>query len=132
MLRNTLFLASCLLLISACSSSSHLIVGEVRAPIPPERVSVYLEKPQEFEIIAVVSSSSAGSFSYTEQAKMDTALQLLKEEAAKLGANGVLLNDVGDQEVLVPITNPNGTVTYATGVNKTLKAKAIFVLSNKP
>jgi hypothetical protein len=47
--------------------------------------------------IARLDTSSQGSFSFTAQAKTDAVIKRLKIEAAKLGANGVLLEGIGDQ-----------------------------------
>ena len=44
-----------------------------------------------------MSRLSEDSWAFTEQEKMDTVVRRLKEEAAKLGANGVLLREAGDQ-----------------------------------
>jgi hypothetical protein len=126
-LRNFLVLSLISILLSACSASSHLIIGEVRSPINMTEVKIYTEKPEVFEKIAIIDASSKNSFAFTEQGKMDAALELLKQEAAKLGANGILLRSVNDDQVLVPITNTDGSTTYATGTNKSLKATAIYV-----
>jgi hypothetical protein len=47
--------------------------------------------------IANLSATSRGSFSITTASKMNKVIQRLKNEAAKLGANGILLHGVGDQ-----------------------------------
>lgn len=127
MLRKFLILSIFSLLLSACSASSHLIIGEVRPPINITQVKIYTERPEAFEKIAIIDASSKNSFSFTEQSKMNAALKLLKQEAAKLGANGILLGSVNDEQVLVPITNADGSTIYATGTNKSLKATAIYV-----
>ena len=82
-----------------CAAQSHVIVGTVRPPIPPEQVKLYLSPPKKFEQVAIVNSSSRNSGAFTEQRKMDRAINRLKEEAGKLGANGVLLQATGDQQV---------------------------------
>ena len=81
-----------------CSTSSHVVVGTVRAPIPPESVQVYLQPPPRFEQVATLHATSQGSLAITSQQNMDTAMRRLKEEAAKLGANGVLLQGVHDTQ----------------------------------
>lgn len=78
------------LLLAACASNSHLITGTARPPIDPAAVRVYFTPPPGgFEEIAQLETSS-GSFTYGEQNKMNSVIAKLREEAAKLGANGVL------------------------------------------
>lgn len=95
------------LLMSGCSSSSAVVVGEVRPAIPPEQVIIYREPPAEYEEIAMIEATSKASMTFSEQAKMDVMLERLKAEAAKLGANGVLLEMTGDEH--------SGAVSVGTG-----------------
>jgi hypothetical protein len=78
--------------------SSHVIVGKVRPPISSDQVQIYLHPPAgKYEEVALLDSNSRQSFSFTAQGKTNVVIQRLKEEAAKLGANGILLNGVSDQ-----------------------------------
>jgi uncharacterized protein YbjQ (UPF0145 family) len=76
--------------------------------------------PRLFEKIATIDASSQGSLTFTQQ-KMDKAIQRLKEEAAKVGANGVLPQGSGSQSV-GSVGSDFGTATatghsaYGTGV----------------
>jgi hypothetical protein len=80
--------------------TSHVIVGTVRPAISPSQVQLYLHPPRgKYEEIAILDTSSKHSFSFTAQGKTDAVIDRLKAEAAKLGANGILLNNVGDQAV---------------------------------
>jgi hypothetical protein len=86
-----------LLVLGACTTS-HVMIGKARPPISPEQGIVYTRPPEmPYEEIARIDTSSQGSFSFTAQAKTDAVIRRLKEEAAKLGANGVLLEGIGDQ-----------------------------------
>jgi hypothetical protein len=78
--------------------SSHVLVGTPRPPISPDQVKVYLHPPAKYEEIAILESSSRASWSFTSQGKTDKVIERLKAEAAKLGANGVLLQGIGDQQ----------------------------------
>jgi hypothetical protein len=83
--------------LTACSTS-HVMIGKARPPISPDMVQVYMQPPQaHYEQIARLDTSSQGSFSFTAQSKTDAVIKRLKEEAAKLGANGVLLEGIGDR-----------------------------------
>lgn len=78
-----------LLLLAACASS-HMLTGTPRPPIDPAQVRFYYAPPSvPFEEIAIIDASS-GAFTYGEQNKSDAVRRRLREEAAKLGANGVI------------------------------------------
>jgi hypothetical protein len=80
--------------------SSRVVVGNTHAPLLPGQVRLYLEAPEgKYEQIAIIDTSSKYSFSFTPQAKADVVIRRLKEEAAKLGANGILLQEVADEPV---------------------------------
>ena len=85
-----------------CYPVSHIIVGETRSPISPSKVKIYLEYPEEYEIIARIDASSEfafrdPSFDITWQSKMDKIIQRLKIEAAQLGANGIVIEGTTNQ-----------------------------------
>ena len=88
--------AACLA--AGCSTSSHVLIGTPRPAISPESVRVYLQPPPKYEEIATLNASSQGSLALTSQQNMDKAMQRMKNEAAKLGANGILLQGVQDQQ----------------------------------
>ena len=77
--------------------SSHVLVGKVRAPISPDQVQIYLHPPVKYDEIAILNTSSRASFAVTAQGKTDKVMERLKIEAAKLGANGVLLQGISDR-----------------------------------
>jgi hypothetical protein len=82
---------------TACATS-HVMIGNARPPISPESVQIYSRPPSApYEEIARLESSSQMSFAFTAQGKTDAVIKRLKSEAAKLGANGVLLEGLGDQ-----------------------------------
>ena len=81
-----------------CATSSHVMLGTARPPISPESVRVYVQPPERYEEVATLDASSQGSFAITSQQNMDKAIARMKEEAAKLGANGILLQGVQDQQ----------------------------------
>lgn len=82
------------LALAGCATSSHVLVGTPRPPIAPESVRVYLQPPPKFEQIATIEATSQGSLALTSQQNMDKAIERLKKEAAKVGANGILLQGV--------------------------------------
>ena len=96
LLTKPLFFVGIVILLTACASSS-ILVGKQRPPIDPSQVKVYLTPPAKFEEVALLDASSKSSFAITDQGKMGKVIERLKEEAAKLGANGILLRSTGDQ-----------------------------------
>jgi hypothetical protein len=83
-------------MLAGCATS-YVMVGNPRPPISPGEVKIYLHPPAKYDEIAILDTSSKGSFSFTSQGKMDVVVERLKAEAAKLGANGILLQSTGDQ-----------------------------------
>jgi hypothetical protein len=91
--------------LAGCASSSQVVlVGAARPAISPDQVKIYLEPPATpYEQIANLAASSGGSFSITAAGKIDKVVERLKQQAAKLGANGLLLHGVGDQTSRAPV-----------------------------
>ena len=90
-LRPALFLL--VLALTACASTSKVMLGQVRAPVDPAQVRIYTTPPPGSIEIAQLESSSAVGFG--TQGQTDAAVARLKREAAALGANGVILMGVG-------------------------------------
>jgi hypothetical protein len=100
--------------ITACATS-HVMIGTARPPISPDTVQIYTRPPNaQYEEIARLQTSSSGSFSFTAQRKTDAVLKRLKSEAAKLGANGVLLEGMGDR-TSGSIGTGGGSESYSGG-----------------
>jgi hypothetical protein len=85
---------------SACNvtSGSRIVVGNTRPAIAPESVKIYLRPPAKYEEIAIVNATSKNAFA-SDQSLTDSALFRMKKDAAKLGANGILLSGVGTQQI---------------------------------
>jgi hypothetical protein len=84
--------------LGACASRQVVLVGPPRAAISPAQVHIYLQPPENpYREIANVSASSRGSFAVTAAAKIDKVVERLKQAAASVGANGILLHGVADQ-----------------------------------
>jgi hypothetical protein len=111
--------------ISSGDLKSHELIGGARPPISPETVELYLEPPsRRYEEIAVLYSSSRRSWSFTSQTKADVVVKRLKEEAASLGANGVLLHEIADRPGITidadagaNYIGPRGTADLGIGVS---------------
>lgn len=94
-MRRILILLLTVLALAACASSA-LVTGQPRPPIDPSQVRVYFSAPPgPYEEIARLQTGS-GAFTYGEQNKMNSVIAKLRNEAAKLGANGVLFTGTED------------------------------------
>ena len=111
--------------IAACASGTALVTGTARPAIAPEQVKLYLEPPPTFEVIALVEASSGAGMS--RQESLDYATDELKEQAAKLGANGVLLESSGTTSggaIAMPAGN---TFVMVPTQQQTVRGRAIWV-----
>jgi hypothetical protein len=84
--------------LSACAPSSHVLVGQARPPITPDQVKIYSHPPPHYQEIAVLDASSKSAFGTGGQKSVDKVIERLKIEAAKLGANGVILEGFQDSQ----------------------------------
>ena len=125
--------------LAACAPSSHILVGTARPPISPSDVKIYLQPPPSFEQIAILNASANSMFGTGGQGTVDKVIQRLKEQAAKLGANGIILEGMSDRQT-GSLGGGSGSTSYssnsAVGVGagaslgifkKTAEARAIFV-----
>ena len=110
-----------------CAASSHIIVGQKRPPISPAMVKLYNKPPAKYDEIAIIDSSSKNSWAVTDQGKVDVAIERLKEEAANLGANGILIQLTGDistGSVGVGSGTAYGNSAYGYGISSSVLHKA--------
>jgi uncharacterized protein YbjQ (UPF0145 family) len=85
--------------LAACAASnSFVLVGTARPAISPAEVKIYSHPPPTFEEIALLTASSNSVFTPGGQKTVDTVIERLKEQAAKLGANGIILEGFSDRE----------------------------------
>lgn len=99
---------ACLIVALAACESSHILIGTMRPAIAASDVTLYATPPiARYERIAILETSSKRSIAFTEHEKAEVVLDRLRAEAARLGANGVLLRAVADQ--------PDGSVETGLG-----------------
>jgi hypothetical protein len=139
-MRILLAIAAVACLAGCASTSSHVVVGTQRPAISPDDVKIYTHPPDKYEEVAIVDANSMKPFSSPgQQAKTDRVIRRLKEEAAALGANGLLLQGL-DEQYAGSVGSGFGTATangrsaFGTGFgmsagifNKTGKGMAIYV-----
>ena len=123
-----------LFLVIGCYPVSHIIVGEKRAPINPSDVKVYDDFPQNYKSIAIIEASSDfalndPSFDFTQQKKTDKALSRLKNEAALLGANGIVIENLSTKikQNLNIYEDDEGKIKTSSQNEKQKEVKAIAI-----
>ena len=102
--------------VAGCASGSALVIGQTRPAIEDHTtVSILTEMPEGAEEIAIVKASSDSG--WTQQDSLDYAVDELKKQAAKVGANAVVLTgrDTSSQVVGVPVYG-GGTVVGSSEV----------------
>jgi hypothetical protein len=127
------------LMIAACAPSTQILTGAARPPIAATEVKIYSTPPPVFQEIAVLTASNKSAFGTGGQKSIDKVVERLKEQAAKLGANGLILEDFYDRQTASIGTGVgsdsythNGSVSVGVGggigiFKKTGKGRAIFV-----
>ena len=132
------------LTLAACAPSSHIVVGTVHPAISPSEVKIYLQPPPSFEEVAILNASADSMFGTGGQSTVDKVIQRLKEEAAKLGANGIILEGMSDRQTGSlgggsGSTSVSGNSAVGVGLGgslgvfkKTAQGRAIFVPPGPP
>jgi len=118
-----IFLATIIL---GCATGSTIIIGQTRPAIDPSMVRIFLDPPSEFETIGLVEASSDVEFS--RQAAQDRVINELRNRAARIGANGVLLVGTGTQAGDTTGFVSGGVLFTTTGTRMTGQGRAIFVI----
>jgi hypothetical protein len=97
MKRTALPLFALLLLLSGCVTTSVTpLSSEQYDPIAPEEVTIYLSEediPRNYAKVALIQAK--GDYQMTDQEKM---FKKVREDAAELGANGVLFQGMQEPE----------------------------------
>lgn len=120
-----LLLLTFTLALTGCASGSSILVGEAREPIASEKVRLYIEPPELYDPIALVNASSDAGL--TKQGSIDYAIDELKKQAAKLGANGVLLETTGSNNSVM-LGGQGTDYLYLIPISEqTVSGQAIYV-----
>ena len=124
MKKNTIFILAFSLIsfiISSCASGTALVTGTQHPETSPESVILYTEPPANYKVIGIVTASSDSG--WTDQGSLEYALKEIKKQAAKIGANGILLENVSQ--------STSGGVyyygVYFPSSSQNLTGKAIYI-----
>ena len=124
--------------ISGCTTGSAIVTGQERNPIDPAAVTLYDEPPAEYEVVGIVVAATDVNFINTKGARerafkaaQERVFAELKEQAASIGANGVIDWQVGEIKERGSHYDPNTGISYPKEqITKTVKGTAIYVTSN--
>ena len=86
------------LVLAACATDSIVLTGTARPAITPAEVRIYSQPPAVFEEIAILNASKNSAFTTGGQKTVDKVVEGLKVEAAKIGANGIILEGFSDRQ----------------------------------
>jgi hypothetical protein len=78
----------------ASCTSTHVMIGTARPATDAAAVRIYHTPPAKYEEIALIQSDNTGTSGFTQQGRVNSAMKRLRENAAKLGANGVILKGI--------------------------------------
>jgi hypothetical protein len=143
MVNRLIFAIALLPMLAACATSSRTLTGSPRAPLSPTDVRVYTQAPQSFEEIAVLGASRKSVTTAGGLRAVEKMIETMKSQAAEVGANGLLLEDLADSNAVALGTGVgsqtythNGSIDLGVGgslgvVKKTVKARAIFVAARQ-
>lgn len=126
------FMLSVLLLgiLGGCATATVIPVGNTRQPIDPSQVRLYVNPPAHYEVLGLINGNS--NYEGSGQSAVADMVQKIKEQAAKLGANGVLLGKMAQQY----LGSSGGGAYLGWGVfnsssmaaySQTMQAQAIYV-----
>lgn len=124
-MKKTLSLFTLLLIcfvLFSCASGTAFVTGKKRSSVNPDRISIYTEPPEDYEVIGIVTASSDSGF--TDQGSLNYAIAELKKQAGKIGANGIILETISK-------SNSGGSFVdnvFVADSAQNVTSKAIYVL----
>jgi hypothetical protein len=134
-----LFIFTTISALIGCASSSQVIVGAPREPIAAAQVRVYTQAPKDFEEIAVLAASRKSVSGEGGEKAIAKMIELMRAQAAQLGANGLLLEEFSDSDpvevgtgIATQVYTHNASIDVGVAgsfgvVKKGAVARAIFV-----
>ncbi len=116
--------------ISGCTTGSAIVTGQERSPIDPAAVTLYDDLPADYEVVGTAEAASTGIL-FSNKTAEELAIAELKEQAARIGATGVIDWEVGEIKEMIWHYDPNAGTSYpGWQITKTVRGTAIFVTSN--
>ncbi|MCH6257993.1 hypothetical protein MLD52_15645 [Puniceicoccaceae bacterium K14] len=123
---NSVSLITVLFLLGCAGTGSIITTGTKRPATNPDDVVVYIEAPENYEVLGIVETT--GYLGWTDQGRTNSALKVMKKKAARIGANGILLESTGNTKGASVGSINNGVFMTTSARHKTASGKAIWVL----
>ena len=109
-----------------CASGSALVTGETRPAIEDyTTVTILTEMPEGAEQIAIVQATSGSG--WTQQQKLDYAVEELQQQAARIGANAVVITDRDTSTQVISVPAADGSTIVTSGNKEVVEGIAIWV-----
>ena len=105
----------------APARGSAIITGTTRPAISPSEVRIFVDAPTQYEVIGIVEATMTLGGLLSRQETQDRVVNELKSQAARLGANGVILISTGTQ--LSPVSSSGSQSERVV-----TQGRAIFVI----
>lgn len=122
----TLLVAVMAAVLVGCASGSALVTGTVKPPIEDFTTVVLLtEMPEGAEQIAIVKASS--DMGWNQQQSLDYAVEELKKQAAKVGANAVVITDRDTTTGVTSTPTYDGGTITSSSETEIVEAVAVYV-----
>jgi hypothetical protein len=117
-----------ILSLSGCADGSALMIGEARPAVENwSTVTILMEMPDGADQIAVVKASSDAGL--TQQQRLDYAVAELKKQAAKVGANTVVLGSRSTETEVVGFPNygTQGGTMITSSDSEVVQGIAVYI-----
>ena len=121
-----ILLSVLIVVLAGCASGSALVIGQARPATEDfTTVAILTEMPEGAEEIAMVKASSASGMN--QQKKLDYAVEELKRQAAKVGANAVVLTDRGTTSQVVGVPVYGGGTVVSSSETEIVEGIAVYI-----
>lgn len=125
------FILAAVLFLAGCATGSLLLTGTARPAIKPEQVKIYLEPPASYEVVGMIEASS--EMGINRQTSQGYAIDYMKQKAAEVGANGLLITSKGrsgtSSGTFIPTAGGGGFFIGSSDEAVNLTATVIYVPS---
>jgi len=124
-MKTTLFALMAAVLVG-CASGSALVTGQTRPAIEDfTTVSILTEMPDGAEQIAIVKASSDSG--WNQQQSLDYAVEELRKQAAKVGANAVVITDRDTASQVVGVPVYGGGTVISSAETEIVEGVAVYI-----